>query len=370
VVKRHNAGTLLKPKELTQRRKGAKQAIELIWKNLASLRLCVKYFLFLAFLLPGCAPRRPDPAPEGDRIVSLAPNLTEIVCAIGAGSALVGRTSVCDYPPEIVKSVPVIGGFGAPSMDRLLKTRPTLILDVALEDETVANLMTQLGIRRVRVPCAMLDDIPTAILTVGRLAHRESAAQPLAERIRRAVSERRDALARNNQVFQHSARCPSSVPDSPGGRDRPSPAGTPPTVFVEIWGDPLMTVGRKSFVSELVTLAGGRNLGDEVTDKDYFPVSSEWVIARNPDIILCLSVSGQMSEVSNQQLEIGNQKSEIGNQIATRTGWAQIKAVRDGRVYGGFDNNLILRPGPRVLEGIEALQACIQKSEGKSQKNP
>ncbi|MFH1969158.1 MAG: ABC transporter substrate-binding protein [Verrucomicrobiota bacterium] len=140
------------------------------------MKSAIALFLFLVFLPAGCAPRQPDPAPEGDRIVSLAPNLTEIVCAVGAGGALVGRTSVCDYPPEIIKSVPVIGGFGAPSMDRLLKTRPTLILDVALEDETVANLMTQLGVRRVRVPCATLADIPTAVLTVGRLAHVESAA--------------------------------------------------------------------------------------------------------------------------------------------------------------------------------------------------
>jgi len=125
-------------------------------------------------------------------------------------------------------------------MDRLLKTRPTLILDVALEDEAVANLMTQLGVRRVRVPCATLDDIPTAVLTVGRLAHRESAAQPLAEHIRREVSERRNALEKRKASGQAT-----------------------PTVFVEIWGDPLMTVGRNSFVSELVTLAGGRNLGDE-----------------------------------------------------------------------------------------------------------
>jgi iron complex transport system substrate-binding protein len=307
------------------------------------MKSVIALLLFITFLPAGCAPRQPDTAPEGDRIVSLAPSLTEMICAVSAGGALVGRTSVCDYPPEIIKSVPVIGGFGAPSLDRLLKTRPTLILDVALEDESVANLMTQLGVRRVRVPCATLDDIPTAILTVGRLAHHESTAQPLAERIRHEVSERRAAL-----------------------KERKVSGQTTPTVFVEIWGDPLMTVGRNSFVSELVALAGGRNLGDEIIDKDYFPVSSEWVIARNPDIILCL----YMEEDRGQRSEISNLKSEIGNQIAKRTGWAQIKAVRDNRVYGGFDNNLILRPGPRVLEGIEALQACIQKSEGKSQKNP
>lgn len=312
------------------------------------MKLSTAFLLFVVFLAAGCAPIMRDPVPDRERIVSLAPNLTEIVCAVGAGDALVGRTSACDYPPEIIKAVPVIGGFGAPAMDRLLKTRPTLILDVALEDETVADLMKQMGIRRVRVPCAKLDDIPTAILEIGRLANREQTAQSLAERIRREVSERRGTPARNNQGFQQSA-------------------GAPPTVFVEIWGDPLMTVGRNSFVAELVALAGGKNLGDEVTGKDYFPVSSEWVIARNPDIILCLYMTESVVGQAKQTLDAPRSTLHA---VAGRAGWAQIKAVRDGRVYGGFDNNLILRPGPRVLEGIAALQTCIQKSGNRGRDNP
>ncbi|MBI2440961.1 MAG: ABC transporter substrate-binding protein [Lentisphaerae bacterium] len=291
-------------------------------------------FLLLAgCLLGGCSPRRSDQAPvQGPRIISLAPNLTEIICAVGAGAALVGRTSACDYPPEIVKTVPVIGGFGAPNLEELLKSKPTLILDIALEDETTAKLIAQLGIRRARVPCAKLDDIPTAILTIGRLAQVEPAATSLAERIAAKVAERREALA------AHKA------------------AGQPvPTVFAEIWGDPLMTVGRNSFVAELIALAGGRNLGDEVADKDYFPVASEWVIARDPDIILCLyPIAGGSAQ---------NPEEAAVKRLAARTGFSQIKAVRAGRVYGAFDNNLILRPGPRVLEGIEALQECIQPSE-------
>ncbi len=306
--------------------------------------------LSLVFLAAGCAPVRTDKATEGERIVSLAPNLTEIVCAAGAGAALVGRTSACDYPPEIVKSVPVIGGFGAPSMDLLLKTRPTLIIDVDLEDEAVANLMAQMGVRRVRVPCSTLDDIPQAILAVGRLAHTDPIAQPLAERIRREIAEQRNALAKRKAAGQSM-----------------------PSVFVEIWDDPLMTVGRNSFVSELVALAGGRNLGDEVTDKDYFPVAGEWVIARNPDIVLCLYMTkgdGQKTTDYGQPtaekqksgvFKTSPEKSGIIDRVAARAGWMQIKAVREGRVYGGFDNNLMLRPGPRVLEGIAALRERIQE---------
>ncbi|MBI2437695.1 MAG: ABC transporter substrate-binding protein [Lentisphaerae bacterium] len=302
----------------------------------------IALLLLIVLLLPGCSSRHSNPAPDGDRVVSLAPNLTEIICAIGAGAALVGRTSACDYPPEIVKAVPIIGGFGAPSLDRLLKSKPTLILDIALEDETTAKLIAQLGIRRARVPCSTLADIPTAIITVGRLAHAEPAATSLAERIRREVIRRRAELELRKAAGQSA-----------------------PTVFAEIWGDPLMTVGRNSFVAELITLAGGRNLGDEVAlaelgqaDKDYFPVASEWVIARDPDIILCLYPIAGGSAQNPEEAHV--------KRLAARTGWSQIKAVRTLRVYGAFDNNLILRPGPRVLEGIEALQTCIQQSENQN----
>lgn len=291
--------------------------------------------LLAAFLLPGCAPRPASPPPKEERIVSLAPNLTEIVFAIGAGAALVGRTSACDYPSELVKTVPIIGGFGAPNLDRLLQAKPTLILDIALEDETTAKLIAQLGIRRVRVPCATLDDIPAAILTVGRLAQAEPAARQLSEQILREVVRLR------------------------AEREQQKAAGRlAPLVYAEIWGDPLMTVGRNSFVAELITLAGGRNLGDEVTARDYFPVANEWVIARNPDIILCFY---PMATGAGQ-----NPQEEIHKRIAARTGWSELNAVRAQQVYGAFDNNLILRPGPRVLEGIAALQACIEPKKDSS----
>ncbi len=282
------------------------------------MRATIQILLYLplfSILCSSCS-RGPQPLSEttGERVVSLAPNLTEIVCAIGAGNLLVGRTSACDYPPEAVKNVPVVGGFGTPSLDTLIRANPTIVIEVALEDERIGKMIEQLGVRRATIKCATLDDIPSAIITAGALLDRAEAAGLLAETISNRIAQLRE--------------------EPRGG----------PTVYVEIWGDPLMTVGRGSFVSDLVSLAGGRNIGDEITDREYFSVSPEWVIARDPEVIICLYMSDART---------------IGDSVAARTGWSRVSAVQTGRVQGGLESSLALRPGPRVLDGIKMLQDCI-----------
>lgn len=293
-------------------------------------------------LLMGCsrAPEFRESGPRvachASRVVSLAPSLTEIICAIGAETQLVGRTSACDYPPDKIKAIPVVGGFGAPSLDLLLQIEPTLVLTMDLEDKSLGNVIDQLGLKRERIRCSTVDDIPRAISRVGSLLRRESAAGELADSIRRRLAEfRREA--ENRQAS-----------------GRPTPA-----VFVEIWGSPLTTVGKRSFISDLIFLAGGHNLGDEAADKEYFSISSEWVIARNPDAIVCLYMS---REKDNAGRKSENGENPDWARVNARTGWSNTAAVQNHRVYGGLDNSAILRPGPRILDGIEALRRCIETS--------
>ncbi|MEI6516408.1 MAG: ABC transporter substrate-binding protein, partial [bacterium] len=86
--------------------------------------------LMAILLLAGCRPAAPVASPEGrhPRIISLAPSVTEIVFALGAATQLVGRSSACDYPPDLVKQVPVVGDFGVPSLERLLAAKPDAVL--------------------------------------------------------------------------------------------------------------------------------------------------------------------------------------------------------------------------------------------------
>lgn len=249
----------------------------------------------------------------GMRVVSLAPNITEIVCAVGGADSLVGRTSACNYPPEVVRNVPVIGDFGVPSMEMMLSRKPTLVLDVALEDESVGRKIDQMGLRRERINCKTLADVPAAILRVGALLDRRTQAEMVASNLVAQIAELRRSL----------------------------PATNRPTVFAEIWSEPLITAGRNSFVSEMIELAGGRNIGDEL-DTEYPQVSSEWVIGKNPDVVLCLGMA--------------NDKS-CADIAAKRTGWPAINAVKNKRVYDRFNTEVITRPGPRVLEGVKELRS-------------
>lgn len=265
----------------------------------------------------GCGKPTPLSMP-GVRVVSLAPSLTEMVCAVGGMDTLVGRTSACDYPPE-VSAIKVIGGFGAPSMELLTAASPTVVIEIDLDDQTVGRKIRNAGLRLEHVTCRRLDDIPTAIETVGTLIDRREQALALADDLKQKIA----AL-----------------------RVRAGSETNRPSVYVEIWHDPLMTAGTNAFLSELVYLAGGRNIGDDVA-KDYFQVSPEWVVAKDPDIILCLYLSKQ-----------GSAKAAVMN----RNGWASVKAVHRGTVYDGLNNDLILRPGPRVLQSIESLRPCVQGS--------
>jgi iron complex transport system substrate-binding protein len=254
-----------------------------------------------------------------ERVISLAPNLTEIICAIGAADQLVGRTSVCDYPPEPLKKVPVIGGFGVPSLEQVVAARPTLVVDVALEDEAVARQLTKLGLRHERITCRTLDDIPTAIRRLGVLLHRDAAAELLAAQLVEGI-----AAARKTSAVQTNA----------------------PLVYAEFWSDPPMTCGKHTFLAELITLAGGKNLGD-ASERDYYAISTEWILARQPDVVLCFYMADE---------------KHLPARIAARPGWSVLPAVQKRKIHGGFDNNLMLRPGPRALEGLRVLQKCFQSS--------
>jgi len=151
---------------------------------------------------------------------------------------------------------------------------------------------------------------------VGRWLHQESKADILATDLRHQIEACRTSVTNSHR----------------------------PRVLVLIWNDPLTAVGRSTFISDLVTLAGGQNIGDDI-DRDYFQVSGEWVLMRDPEIIFCFFMSSG---------------APVRHLIMQLPGWSQITAVRDKHVHDGFDNNLVVRPGPRVMQGLELIQSYIR----------
>ncbi|MFA5271412.1 MAG: ABC transporter substrate-binding protein, partial [Candidatus Omnitrophota bacterium] len=116
------------------------------------------------------------------------------------------------------------------------------------------------------------------------------------------------------------------------------PEGKKQKVFIEIWNNPLSTAGKKSFINELIELAGGNNIAYDLKSA-YGSFSPEIVIKRNPDCII-LAYMG---------------KDNFKNELKARAGWNKISAVKNDRVYGDIDPDILLRPGPRITEGLREI---------------
>lgn len=273
-----------------------------------------------ALLIAGCAGctpgRRAGPEAAHPRIVSLAPSLTEIIAAVGGGSNLAGRSSACDFPPDLVQRTPVVGAFGVPSIERILERQPEAVVYTDLADPALAQSMKEHGLNPVGIACSRLSEIPAAIRTVGTLLQKPESANRIAQTIEEQIQARRN------------------LPPLPHR----------PKVLVLIWNDPLTAAGRDTFIADLVRLAGGENVGDDV-GRDYFRVSREWVLARNPEMIFCFFMADHHS---------------VRQALLAIPEWSHIPAILSRKVYDGFDNNLVVRPGPRVMEGVALLSSYIR----------
>jgi iron complex transport system substrate-binding protein len=247
------------------------------------------------------------------RIVSLIPATTELFFAIGAGERLVGRSTWCDYPAE-AKQIPNLGDGINPNVEAILATRPDLVvLYNSAQHAGVAARLRSLGIPTLRINTDALSDVGRVGRLLGRVTGRSRAADSMAA------------------VFDTALAAASAVPH----------ADRRPSVLLLVWEQPPMTIGRGSFLSELVERAGGRNLFDDVT-ASAGPVSIEAVAARDPDFIFT-TTQGPAA-------------------FARRPEWQVVRAVRERRFIrvAGSEFN---RPSPRAPAAIRELAARLRAAK-------
>lgn len=248
------------------------------------------------------------------RIVALAPSLTEIVFSLGLGDRLVGVTKFSSYPPE-AEQKPKVGSYVNVNIEKIISLSPDLILGTVdgNQPEKVA-LLEQAGLPVFIVNPRTIREIIDTVATVGRLC---------------GVSERATALADNL----------SSKVDEIVTRTESLPR---PLVFLQINPKPIMSINRNTFLHDLIQLAGGRNMAaDEPIT--YPRISIEEVIQRGPEVILVSSMErGGDFEAARQQW----------------MRWPLIPAVRNNRVHL-IDSDLMDRPAPRVIQGLEILARYI-----------
>jgi iron complex transport system substrate-binding protein len=247
-------------------------------------------------------------AQSPQRIVSLAPSVTETLFALGLKDKIVGVTTFCNYPPEATAKEKV-GDTLRPNIEKIVALKPDLVIaSTASQLEAfVKNLEAAAVPVYVSNPRTLKEAI-NSIEKIGEATGATSQANELVEVLR----------ARINLVHERHA---SSIK---------------PKVFVMLGGEPLITIGSASFINDLITQSGGVSISAD-DPGDYPQYSLETVIARQPEVIF---------------LQAGDEK------LPERL--RETPAARNGRIYH-LDDDLLLRPGPRIVEGLEQIAAKISR---------
>jgi iron complex transport system substrate-binding protein len=258
-------------------------------------------------------------ASQNLRVVSLAPSTTEILFALGLDREIVGVTLFCDYPSG-AKTKESVGTFSQPNVEKILSLKPDIIFCTGLEQAPVIEKLKKLNLKVYVSDPATLQDLFSSISEIGSLCRKEAQAKDLIKTMKTALDEIKTKLETTTE-------------------------STRPKVLVEIWHDPLIAAGRGSLIDEILITAGAVNIAQD-TPRPFCFFSPEQVIQRDPDyIILAYMDEDGMKE-----------------RIKNRLGWGQITAVKKNQILNDISPDILLRPGPRVVEAIEKIHKKIYPS--------
>ncbi len=283
-------------------------------------------FLAAPYLLPGNRPQTitdglgrpfvpPNRAPG--RIVSMAPNVTEILFALGLGRSVVGATRFCDHPPE-ARDIPRIGGLVDPNVEVIRSLDPDLVIAFRGNPLRLVDRVRRLGLPVFVLDIgAGLEDLAPLIAKIGRVTRTDERAGVLAAGLRRRVAAVDAALA--------------------GVASRPK-------VFVLLYGQGLWTCGGESYLDDVIARAGGTNVASALPKK-WALYKRERIIRDNPDVVFILARSAADFEAGRDWL-------------ARQAGVNAVSAVRSGRVFA-LDENAASRFGPRLVDVLERLAALL-----------
>jgi iron complex transport system substrate-binding protein len=252
-------------------------------------------------------------AAPAERVISLAPHVTELIYAAGGGAKLVGAVSYSDYPPE-AKNIPRVGDNKSLDLERIVALKPDLIVVWRH-----GNAQQQLDkLRELHVPMFVsephkLDDVATNLVRLGALLGTSQAANAAASSYRADIAQLQARYAARPTV----------------------------SVFYQVWDEPLMTLNGEHMVSDVIKLCGGRNVFAQLAP--LVPtVSTEAVLAANPEAIVTASVGATVPDKPLPGLDKWRK-------------WPSLTAVARNNLFA-IDGDLINRPAPRIAQG--AAQLC------------
>jgi iron complex transport system substrate-binding protein len=251
-----------------------------------------------------------DSIPE--RIVSTAPTPTEMLFAVGAGDLVVGVDTYSDYPAEVA-NITKVGDYTL-STEVIISLQPDLIISSDLVPISQLELLEDQGIPFVILATRTLDDVLKDLRLVGILTGHIDEANELVDEL----EDRIEAVTSKTQAVDL----------------------VKPRAYLEYY--PYWTYGPGSFGDDLIALAGGINIAEN-TSSEYPMLTSEFVIAQDPEIIV---------------YTVGYMTTTTADEISSRPGWDVITAVSEGNIHS-MDDNLLSRYGPRIVDGLEDLAALL-----------
>jgi ABC-type Fe3+-hydroxamate transport system substrate-binding protein len=285
-------------------------------KTLRRVSLVAALCAGLAAALPAAQPRQ---TPK--RIVSLVPNVTEIVYALGAGSRMVAVSSYDTYPPEVSR-LPRVGALLDPNVERILSLKPDFVI-VYGSQEDLKQQLAKAGIQAFSYRHAGLEGVTRTIRELGAQLGEELPANALASLIERGLDDIRQRVRgrprpRTLIVF---------------GRERLSLRG-------------MYVSGGVGFLHDMLGVAGGENVFAEVKTESV-QASTEQIIARRPDVII-------EARATNTAYPVGERDEEL----RTWSALGSVPAVRNRKLFFLFDDRIVI-PGPRVVEGTTQIARAL-----------
>lgn len=240
------------------------------------------------------------------RIISTAPNITEILFSLGAGNRVVGVTRSCNYPRE-AQSIPKISN-NQMDIEKVIQLKPDLIIEEStLRIESLSRIKN-IGLRVLTVKCDNIRNFKKSLMIISSAIKKDDTAKSLISEFDRRLNHIEESI--NKYASDKNVK-----------------------VFLEIWNKPIITVGGGLFIDDLIRLSGGENIFKD-TKNAYPKVNIESIIKKNPEVIILTT----------------SEKKEIIQSQA----WKSISAVKSGKVYK-INPDILARPTLRMIEALETI---------------
>jgi iron complex transport system substrate-binding protein len=259
------------------------------------------------------------PIKQSQKVVSLSPNLTEIVFSLGLGDRVVGVSSDSDWPGE-AKTKLKVGSFFQPNTEIIIAAKPDLVVcETFLQQNEAAQALKRAGVNVLSLRIESIDELFAAIRSIGQAAGCSEKAEQLADSLKKQLDKIREASSSHQKV----------------------------KVMWVIQTEPVRVAGVKTFVNEIIELAGGQNAIAPTGDQ-YPSISTEEIIGCNAEVIIQSAMG--TDDIAKQQ--------ESAEKFWSR--FENLPAVKNKRIFV-INPDTVLRLGPRIAEGAQTVAECLKK---------